>query len=627
MATKTDNDQAYLPMLAAAAPVFALKSIIGDMPKASVEHAVEQTALHGSGNFGKYLAKGFRGKGAGRALGAGLGILTAPLFLRGTRLLESKKEDDRRKGYALVAGSTAALAGAKGFFENAGAALVQGRNPAVAATKGALLGTIRAGYKVPMALATAAGVAAGRSNSEDNPKLKYVLPVAMGVGAGAVSRMIEEAAETGISRNRKQLLSAVGLRKLRAAGLGGAAGGAIGGLVLAKAVDILSPKKEKHAGIAMEAVGSLGDILAAVNATAVGGNILHGYPTAIAQHIATGAGYGYKAQSGIVGKLLGGKGLTRWQQMHNKARARQVGLGIQEGLYGYSTAPFGDKMLANAGIGLGGVSPESMGYRELGIKLGRTLRDKTPAERVQHLQRMQKFMLDRPDSLKGPQGELNPLVGPLLGGISMAVGERPFYKASKNLPTLKRLGIKALRGGHPYTEGGLPTQLGVLEKDPSWLRANYPHLLSAGVGLASHGLVPLPASMLLGHLAFSGGKNIVTTTPAFKKLITKSLHSGVRYGAFPNAPFKPSYGAEFAASPAVSLMERSLKPIVKAIRDEEAAKLLGTTRGYVAQARDKIIAKKIDMSIPKAVAVPVGVGAVTGLLGVQALRDRQNNRR
>lgn len=618
MATKTDNDQSYLPMLAAAAPIFALKSVVGDMPKAAVEHAVEQTSLHGGGRFGSYLAKGFRGKGAGRALGAGLGILTAPLFLRGTRLLESKDDTDRRKGYALVAASTAALAGAKGFFENAAGALAQGKNPALAASKGAILGSIRAGYKVPMALATAAGVAAGRSKSEDNPKLKYVLPVAMGVGAGALSRMIEEAAETGISRNRKQLFSGKGLRKLRAAGLGGAAGGAIGGLVLAKAVDMLAPKKEKHAGLAWEVGVPLGKLL------------LEGLPVALTQHAVTGAGYGYKSQSRVLGGLLGSKLLKKHQQATNAHRARQVGLGVREGLYGASVASMRSKLLSDIGPGIGGLSPESSAYRELGIKLGRSIRDKPEHLREQHLLRMQKFLLDRPDTFKGQEGELNPLVGPLVGGISMALGARPMYEASKHFPTFKRWGTKLMHGAGSgaHAREGLPTELGRMQGEAGWLKSNYPHMLAAGIGAgAAFAGAPLALAAPLGHAAFSGGKNMVTTIPAVKDLVTKSMHRGIRYGAFPNAPFKPSLGMEYALSPATTMMERSLKPVVRAVRDEELAKLVGKTRGYIADAKDRIIAKKIDMGVPKALATPLGIGAAAGLVGMAALQNRQNNRR
>lgn len=613
----TDKEQGYLSMLAAAAPVFALKSVVGDMPKAAVEHAVEQTSLHGSGNFGKYLARGFRGKGAGRALGAGLGILTAPLFLRGTRLLESRKDEDRRKGYALVAGSTAALAGAKGFFENAAGALAQGKNPAVAASKGAILGTIRAGYKVPMALATAAGVAAGRAKAEDDPRMKYVLPVAMGIGAGAISRSIEEAAETGISRNRKQLLSAKGLRKLRAAGLGGAAGGAIGGLVLAKAVDMLAPKKEKQAGVALDTSMAIGKLL------------LEGAPIALAQHATTGAGYGYKSQSRVLGKLIGNKLLRKHQMATNTHRARQIGLGIKEGLYGESVAPLTSKLLSDIGPGIGGLSPESNAYRELGISLGRSLRDKPAQERERYLQRIQKFLLDRPDTLKGQEGELNPLTGPLAAGISMAIGERPMYHTSKHFPTFKRWGIKAMHGtSGAHANEGLPTELGTLQREAGWLKSNYPHILAAGAGVgAALTGAPWFVAAPLGHAAFSGGKNMVTTIPIVKKEVTKSLHRGIRYGAFPNAPFRPSLGLEYGLSPATTMMERSLKPIVRAVRDEEVAKLVGKTRGYIADAKDKIIAKKVDTTIPKALLAPAGAGAAAGLVGMSLLQNSKNKKR
>ena len=609
-----EKEQGYFPALAAAAPVFGLKAVVGDMPKGAVEYAVEQKTLGSKKHFGANIRQGFKGRGAGRALGAALGIATAPLFLKGTRLLSSKDDAERRKGYALVAGSTAALASAKGFLESAGQALAAGKNPAAAAASGGLTAGVRATYKIPMALATAAGIAAGRSKAESSPGMKYVMPVAAGAGAGAVSRAIEEAAQMAAT-DKKLLRSAAGVRRITAAGAGGAAGGVLGGLVLAKAVDLLSPKEKK---------ASVLDLLGHVAGTAVK-EVVHGYPVAVGQHAITGAGYGYKSQAGLLRKIIGAKNIAKLQKTTNRARSRQMGLGIQEGLYGYSTAPFGAKMIANAGLGIGGMSPESTAYRELGIKLGRSLRDLPPEARVTQLKRMQKFILDRPDTLRGPEGELNPLTGPLLGGISMAIGERGFYdKGGK----LKELGKHMLHGGHPYSEKGLPTQLGDLEKEPGWLKANYPHLLSltglaAGTALAPLGVAGVAAGSMGGHTAFSGIKNLVSSTPLVKEKIIKSTHAGIRYGMFPNKAFEPTKAMEYGLSPATTMMERSLKPIVRGVRDEEIAKGIGAVRQRFLVKKDGSKAKRILKGAPMALAAPIAAGTGLGLVGSRLVATKK----
>lgn len=624
----------YFPLLAASAPVFAAKAIIGDMPKGAIEHAVEQKALGSKQKALKLLRQGFKGRGAGRAIGAGLGILSAPLFLKGTSLLSSKDNKDRRRGYGLVAASTGALAASKGFFENALAARMQGKPIGAAALKGAMHAGIRAGYKIPLSLATAAGIAAGRSKSESDPRLKYVLPLAAGVGAGAVSRAVEEIGDLTIT-NRKMLLSRKGARRVGAAGLGGAAGGALGGLILAKAIDVIASKnKGKEKKAALEALTAATPFLKLLS------TLGEGYGGSIAQHVATGAGYGYKKQKSFLGKVLPEGLLNKHERATNAHRARHIGFGIQEGLHGKSTTPWDVKLLNNAGYGIGGVSPESTAYRELGIKLGRALRDKTPDERERALRGFQQYIVSRPGMLKGMEGEVNPLTGPLLGGISMALGTRPFYAEGGKL---KQLGVAALhKGSVRNVKGGLPTELGRLEKDPSWLKENWPHALSALPAAA--GLIAFPAAaaltggaavlpslgaisalpgaagLLAGlpvtHLGISGGKNLVTSTPIFKKIVAQSTRKGIEYGAFPNSPFKRNLPLELLASPASTMMQRSLKPIVRSVRDEAIAKGVAKGTSAYKNFKDREQARKIISSYPKQVLLPVGAGVAAGALAM-----------
>jgi hypothetical protein len=647
-----DKDRGYFRTLAAAAPVFALKSIVGDLPKASLEHVVESKALGGRKPLTFYAKQGVKGKGFGRALGGGLGILTAPLFLKGTQLLQSGDAKERRKGYGYVAASTAALAGAKGFFESAMAARLSGANPLTAASKGAFMGTVRSAYKVPVALATAAGIAAGRRGKDDSTGKKYLLPVALGAVAGAVSRVFEEAADLAHHKNtRKVLMSGKGARRLAASGLGGAAGGVLGGLVLAKVVDALAPKKEKKASAAIEKLALLeeaarflpealaagkalgtagGHALDVVNPVNVGNFALkHGLPGAVPQHFLTSTGMGYKWQNKAVRAIPGGGRVAdSLIKTQNNMRSRQFGLGIQEGLMGHSHQGLGASVLSNMGYGVGltgGLSPESVVPRQMGIDLGRKLRELPEEQRVAYLRKIQTTLLDNPKALVGPGGEVNPLTGHVLGGISMAIGERPFHEKSKLFPTFQKAWINAINKGRGYSEEGLPTQLGKLRAKPGYLAENMGNAATALLATQAGGALPLVGGLMSGHGMFSAVKGAITSSPQFKDWVAKTTHGGYKTGLFPNAKRTRgdrlgNYVLETLVSPATTAAERGLRTVSNAARDrvlydggQRAKELSGQLNTRLQQRKHRVY--------PKEIALPVLGGAGAGLGINYALRN------
>ena len=522
MADQENRDKSYGSLLAAAAPAFAVKSIVGDVPKAAIEHTITSKALGSRQSVGKLLSSGIKGRGMGRMAGGAIGIATAPLFLKGTSLLESKKDGDKAKGLGYVAGSTAAFMGAEGFLERFMEARAQGANPLTAASKGAFLGAVRSGYKVPMSIATALSVAAGRKDSDKHPAMKYIMPIATGATVGGLSRAIETAAEEvrGHTWNGK-MPGARAMRHVGAAGLGGAAGGVVGGLVLAKIVDALSPHKKKTAGAISDGLLSLLGNIPTGTALEEGARRLpsaleltqhlpsagaawHGtkhllhegyFDGALAQHALTGAGYGYKPQATLAGKLVGSKALRSFQNEHNFARARQLGMGIQEGLVGKSSPGIRATVAANYGFGIGGNSPELLTNRMMGLSLGRKLRDVPPEQREQFLRKIQKWVLDHPATMQGAQGEANPITVPMLGGISMALGERPFYRKMESMPTFQKAYQKLMYSGRGHSEAGLPTHLGELEKAPGYWKQNLGSLAT----IATVPVVALGAPALAGH--------------------------------------------------------------------------------------------------------------------------------
>ena len=107
----------YLPMLAASAPAFAAKAVVGDLPKGAIEHAVEKKLISPKSSLTGNFVHGLKGRGAGRAMGAGMGVLTAPVFLRGIQLAGSDSKSDQKKGLALIAGTGATFAFQKALLE------------------------------------------------------------------------------------------------------------------------------------------------------------------------------------------------------------------------------------------------------------------------------------------------------------------------------------------------------------------------------------------------------------------------------------------------------------------------------------------------------------------------------
>ena len=656
MTEKADKQQGYFPTMAAAAPVFAVKALVGDLPKGAIEYGVQKKLLGGKGSLAKYTYKGLRGPATGRAIGGVAGILTAPLFLKGTALMQSKNKEDKLRGAAYIGASTAAYAGGKGFLEKFIGARAEGVSPLVAATRGAVLGAVRSAYKMPIALATAAAVAAGRRKAakekEPNAATKFVTPMAVGMGAGALSRAIEEAAEMATTRHgRVSPFSRGGVRRLSAAAGGGAAGGLLGGLVLAGAVDAASKlmkNKEKKAALSLEllqeagaqlspllrkaglaashipsAIGlAAGDAATGVLATglhnpairkglSVGGKVLKGYSGILAQHAGTGAAFGYGPAHKLLQALPGGvRASAALQRAGNRSRARQVALGIKEGLKGYADEGLGNRVINAFTV------PELSVSRQSGIQLGRALRKYSPDERVRVLQGIQGTILDNKAVLRGRDGELNPLVGPLLSGISMAVGTRPMDTGKAGIFTKAYKGL--IHAGRIETGKGaigLPTNLGELRKEKTYLQRMPAHIAT---GILAAPLVAAggPLASLGWHGAVSAGKGAITDTSKFRDLTNRLAQEAVQGKMFGNKRSPGSAALELLVSPATTMSERAMGPIAAVVRDKALHSIAQKAENIRGQVTDRFLRPKKANS---AALLGTGAGLGAGTVGVGSL--------
>jgi len=228
----------YFKALAASAPVFGAKAILGDLPKGALEKAIQLKITKGT-KLPAGLKEGFKGRGLGRALGAGTGVLTAPIYLRGLQLLGSNKASDKKKGMGLIAGTTGVYQLQKGLNEGLFEHAQKGMFKRDAAWRGLGLGLGRLSYKVPAALIMANAIAKGQKKGKKKKNLASI--AAIGAASGAGSRVGDVISDKVWMRatqgNKINLNKALG-RKLLGAGAGGAAGGLLGGLILSKAISM-----------------------------------------------------------------------------------------------------------------------------------------------------------------------------------------------------------------------------------------------------------------------------------------------------------------------------------------------------------------------------------------------------
>jgi len=259
----------YLPAVAAAAPIFAIKSFAGDLPRKTIEEVIEQRSIAKSQKLKPPSVKSIAGKAlTGRGLataaaGAGVGVLTAPIFIKGITTLEKAPDAATKKerlkqiglGLGLVGASGAVFQGAKGFGEGYGVAKSRKLPTSARVGTGTTYSLGRMALKTPAALAVGAGIALGRKKKDKGPLAQYGLPVALGAGAGAAQNTLNAMLDSTKGSKKlkkldilKNLPKALAGKKISpqynkavskalAGGKSGLIGGALGGAIAAAVLD------------------------------------------------------------------------------------------------------------------------------------------------------------------------------------------------------------------------------------------------------------------------------------------------------------------------------------------------------------------------------------------------------
>lgn len=502
------KNKSYLSQVATVAPAFGVKALIGDLPKGGIEKIVEKK-LQGSKTPLKTLAReGFKGRGTGRALGAGIGIASAPLFLGGLALMSSKKDSDKVKGMALLASSAAGYQGLKGFTEAYREARVSNLPKAKAISEGLRLGTIRLGYKTPAAIALGLSVAAGRKKSKDGKRSKAKVLLAPALGGAAIGALSRggEGLVKDMSYGNKFSKS---LKNIAPRAGAGAAGGLLGGLVLGGVIDHAIKKLEKK--------GSVEDMEKNASATAH----LLALP---AIHAATKAGFGY----GRIGQALSKMpGLGRIVKASERAKQKQLAIGLREGIAGRTSAGFRTSVLMNMAV------PELKMQRELGIKAGKMLRGLPPEMRGQALDAVAAAVRRNPLSRHTKSGDPVAVINQIPGAVDMAMG-RKSLGGNKILNSLIYGGRGGLGKGLPVAGRQDRASKGIFSKD------NIADMLSTTAGVtglagaaAAGGPLGLALGGLGGHMALSGSKNILAKSQLVKDQALRQGSMGIREAFFP----------------------------------------------------------------------------------------------
>jgi superfamily II DNA or RNA helicase len=253
---KKSKELGYLGTLGTVAPAFAVKSLLGDIPRKTIEDVVE---LRGEAKLKKLkpppikslFKKSLTGRGIRTGLAGGsIGIATAPVFLKGIQLASTEDRNKQMKGIGLIAGSGAVYSGIKGFGEGSGMAKGRGLPKPARISKGISYALGRVSFKTPAAVALGLALAAGQKKQKKDSKIpnvvhKYVRPAVYagmsGAGLNLTNKLIDttRTAPKGKKFNTifKALGTRSGLRKLAPTAKAGLMGGLAGGVISAAVVD------------------------------------------------------------------------------------------------------------------------------------------------------------------------------------------------------------------------------------------------------------------------------------------------------------------------------------------------------------------------------------------------------
>ena len=607
-----DRSNNYLSTLAKVAPVFGAKALLGDLPRGAIEQAVELKLRGSKDSLVGSVKRGLKGRGGGRAMGAGLGILTAPIFLKGVELASSKNKEDQKKGLAYIGLSTAAYQLPKGGLEGYRASRSVGGSVAKAIRKGGILGLTRSGYKLPASLAMGMSIAAGRKKGKGDKgssfAQKLLIPALTGAALGAGSRSFENIVEqlsSGKPKNKAQVVKV--LKKALPSAGGGAVGGLLGGVILSAAVEGATKALKKEASAAKGLLNIADKIDLVEGATRLVKKLPFMVGEAAGLHALTAPALGYAARP------LGLPDLRKLpvKKVRNYVadkQSTQFAIGLREGLAGRTNAGIRSGLVTTIGM------PELMVPRSLGLQAGGYLRKVPASRRAETLLKIKDYVKNNPSLKVHPRtGEPTPILHNIEDGIDKALGLKPLFKKSKNFPTFQKALQKAIYGGRGGLGKSLP-KAGKLDPKSKLKTLGAPGAVFLTAMLGKMFTAPItPISALQTHMFISGLKGslpyLPLTGPFLAREGKQEVRKGIIRGVFPglkDTKGEKAFSAvkKYIVTPAIDDIARVTESIARHARDK--ALQSGMAAGMKASARKALLPKK------KSVAKGLGEGALIG---------------
>lgn len=598
--SKKKEEHGYWKTLGLAAPAFGAKALVADLPKGAIESAVEGKLRGSKAPASKLLTEGLKGRGVGRAIGGAAGIATAPIFLKGLSKLDSEERSEQLKGLGLLGGSAAGFGVLKGTAEGAVQAKQTGKSLAKALRQGAKLGITRSSYKTPGAVLMGLSIAGGRKKGKEESK--YVMPAVTGAGLGAAARGYEDAA---LRMAKGQRLAKAVRGALPAAG-GGAAAGVLGGLVFAGAVDQAKKAlkgKKKEAGLGAEIIRRSAPLVSQA-ANTLG-------PAAADIGV---LGLIHQGTKGALGKGAIGRvfqqtpGLRQVSAAAQEAEARQLAMGIREGLAGRTNIGMGNAFVLNFTV------PELRVNREMGMQMGQALRAVPEQYRPEMLRRIAAKVQSEPGLLRTAQGDPVPILSSMNQGVAKALGDEPMYLGGHKAWDFA---VNAGRGG--YGTKGLP-KAGFQDPKGGFhdVAPDIGQGLAAGAMLGSGiATANTPLTLAGAHGAIGAAKNLVPRTPGLQPLVQgaagKLFAQGVRDTIMPGLP--KSLGSQLTTGAIETLVSPASTDAARlggALAGTALGKLgkIPVKKGATAVANKVMVPRKLEVG--EALGIPAAAGVVAG---------------
>ena len=215
-----------------------------------------------------------------------------------------------------------------------------------------------------------------------------------------------------------------------------------------------------------------------------------------------------------------------------------------------------------------------------------------------------------------PHGTATPLIGAMPDGISMALGDKSFYRKSKHLPTFTKIWKKATLGGRGVLGKGLPEAGGLDRHSKARALAENATAGAASIALLSKGLATAnPYAIAAGsHGTVGSSKALLAKLPIMQRMAAKDTRLGMRFGmGLGKEPLLHAVKRQvldLGVSPGTSYGQMMGETLGRAARTEAS----GAVRRKLLKGltQDKLTLRRAAPTLAGAAATPFAASALVG---------------